>query len=264
MLRILFSSCLVLFSCCLCVSAIAQEGMPQGQLVAVHEDAVIPSMLEKYEEAAKNLASQLATHNIASMTYTGASSQDFVYVYFAPVENMAALDKANAGFDELKKKMGDEAFQATMSQFEGCYNSHRDYLLRHFPDLSYKPEYGREIEDGMLFRHWGFYYVHPGKEMEAREIAKEWKALYESKDIEQGYRLYMGDMGTDMPLLLIAESAKSAEEYYSKSARINKIFGAEGEALLKKTWTVVRKFEQKDGFIRPDLSYFPTEDMTAK
>ncbi|MCG8607732.1 hypothetical protein MJD09_22455, partial [bacterium] len=107
--------------------------------------------------------------------------------------------------------------------------------LRHFPDLSYKPEYGREIADGMLFRHWGFYYVHPGKEMEAMEIAKEWKALYESNNIEAGYRIYMGDMGTAMPLILVANSANSAEEYYTRAARTVEKLGADGEALLKKT-----------------------------
>jgi hypothetical protein len=149
--------------CGLFVTAIAQEGMPQGQLMAIHEDAVIPSMLAKYEDAAKNLASQFAKHDVAGMYYTAANANDFAYVYFSPMENMAALDEARAGFDKLQEKMGTEAFQTTMQKFEGCYNSHRDYLLRHFPDLSHKPEYGREIADGMPFRHWSFYYIHPAR-----------------------------------------------------------------------------------------------------
>jgi hypothetical protein len=96
------------------------------------------------------------------------------------------------------------------------------------------------------------------------ELANEWKALYESKNIQAGYWVYMGDMGTDMPLILVAQSAKSAKDYYSRTAQINATLGAEGEALLKKTWSVVRKFEEKDGFIRPDLSFLPGESMTVK
>jgi len=255
----LFTSLFVaLFSFIPALTVFAQGEMPKSQLVAVHEDAVIPSMVEQYEKASKNLAGLFAKHNIASMSYAVANAQDFTYLYFTPVSNLAEVEKFDAAFQELQKKMGTEAFQADMKLFDGCYHSHRNYMVRLHPDLSYKPEYGNQISEGLNFRQWDFYYIHPGKEDEAMAIAKEWKALYESKKIAEGYRLYMGDLGTDMPVIIVAQSAKSAIDFHSKSEANLKTFGDAGPALLKKTWSVVRKFEQKDGFIRPDLSHLPT------
>lgn len=255
----LFALPLVALLCFIPASpVIAQEEMPQGQLMTIHEDVVIPSKVDKYEKAAKNLASVLAKHNITSLSYTAANSEDFVYIYITPVENLAGVEKLGAGFEELQKKMGKEAFQSTMSQFDNCYDTHRNYMVRMRPDLSYNPEYGSQISDGMNFRHWDFYYIHPGMEEEATEIAKDWKALYETNKITEGYRLYFGGLGTEIPVIVVAQSAKNAVEFYTRSEAEMKAFGEAGQTLLKKTWSVVRKFEQKDGSIRPELSYLPT------
>jgi hypothetical protein len=69
----------------------------------------------------------------------------------------------------------------------------------------------------------------------------------------------MGDMGTDMPVLIVAQSAKNAVDFYTRGEAQEKAFGEAGTALFKKTWAVVRKFEHKDGSIRPDLSHLPTQ-----
>jgi hypothetical protein len=261
----LFFLPVVTFLCSIPASPVfAQEETPQGQLMTIHEDVVIPSKVDKYEKAAKNLASVLAKNNIASLSYTAANSEDFVYIYITPVENLAGVENIGAGFGELQKKMGKEAFQSTMSQFDDCYDSHRNYMVRMRPDLSYNPEYGSQISDGMNFRHWDFYYIHPGMEEKATEIAKEWKALYEKNMITEGYRLYFGALGTEMPLLIVAQSANNAVEFYTRSEAEMKTFGEAGQALLKKTWSVVRKFDHKDGSMRPDLSYLPTQVTKSK
>jgi hypothetical protein len=243
---------------------IAQEEMAQGQLMSIHEDVVIPSKVEKYEKAAKNLASKLAKHNITSVSYTAANSHDFVYIYITPVENLAGVEKIGAGFEELQTKLGNEAFATMMGGFDDCYNSHRNYMVRLRTDLSYNPEYGREISKGMDFRHWSFYYIHPGKDQEAIEVAKEWKALFESKKIIEGYRLYLGGLGMDVPVIIVAQSAKGAVDFYTKAEARMKTFGDAGQALLKKTWSVTRKFEQKDASMRPELSYLPTPKAGSK
>lgn len=225
------------------------------QLFAIHEDVVIPSRVAEYEEAARNLARLFEQHNIPSMQYRAAGSDDFVYVYISPVENYAALDKMNAGFVELQKKMGQSAFANAMDKFNGNYHSHRDYMLRMHPELSYKPEYGNDPTMDMNFRHWDFYHVYPGKETEIEAVAKEWISLNQSKNIEQGYRLYMGDMGTDMPMVLVSFAARNATEYYANSEKNMKALGEEGEKLIQKTMSLVWKYESKDGAMRPDLSY---------
>jgi hypothetical protein len=241
------------------LAVFAQGEMPKSQRFFVHEDVVIPSMVGQYEMAAKNVADLFAKNNLAAFPYTAVSTEDFRYLFFTTVENDAGVSIMDNAFAELEKKIGATASQDAMKAFVGCYESHRNYLIRQFPDLSYKPEYGSQISEGMNFRHWDFYFVHSGKEQEAIAIAKEWKALYAKKSIAEGYRLYMGDLGSDMPLIIVVQSAKDAVDFYSKAAAIQKTLGEESQKLLAKTWSVVRKFDHIDGMIRPDLSYMPTK-----
>ena len=246
--------------CCLATApVVAQDDAPKGQLLSVHEDAVIPSMVEKYENAAKSFAEMIAKNNMPSITYTAANMQNFVYFYFTPVDNMGAIDKMGASWDELAKKAGKQNFDASMKQFDGCYLSHKNYLVRMRPDLSYNPDFGSQIADGMLFRHWDFYYIYPGMEKEADDIAKEWVALSKKVGLPDGYRLYSGSYGTDTPLFIVAQSGKNATDFYTRQEAWFKKAGAEGQALVMKTWKVVRKFYSVNGSIRPDLSVLPKE-----
>lgn len=257
-----------LFAVLMCIvpilNATAQEQESKTQLFTIHEDVVIPSKVAEYEKVAKNFAEFVAEQNITSMQYTAANSDDFVYIYISPLENMADLDKMYAGFQELEEKAGKERFDNVMKGFEGKYHSHRDYLIRMHPELSYKPEYGNNLADGMNYRRWDFYHVYPGKEAEIENIAKEWMALNESNNIEQGYRVYMGDMGTDMPLVIVAHSALNATDFYTNYEKNMAKMGDKAKKLMEKTMGITWKFETKDGMMRPDLSYIKPQVAQAE
>ena len=241
----------------------AQAQTPAPQLFTIHEDVVIPSRVVEYEKAAKNLADLMEQHNMTSMQYSAASGDDFTYIYISTVINYSGLDNMGAGFAELQEKMGKKAFEEAMEKFNGNYHSHRDYMIRLHPELSYNPEYGNNLNDGMNFRHWDFYHVYPGKEAEVAEIAKEWIELNKSMDIKQGYRLYMGDMGTDMPLVIVSHSAKSASDFYSNNEKNMMKLGEAGQKLMTKTMGITWKFERREGAMRPDLSYMKPQVATA-
>ena len=256
----LFFVILAAFCCFATARVVAQDEAPKGQLLSVHEDAVIPSMLEKYESAAKNLSDMIAKNNVP-ISYIAANRQDFVYFYFTPVENLGALDKMGANWAELEKKAGKQAFDGAMKQFDGCYLSHKNYLVRMRPELSYNPDFGGQISEGMLFRHWDFYHIYPGMEKEADDIAKEWVALSKKVGLPDGYRLYSGSFGTDGPVFIVAQSAKDAVDFYTRQEAWMKKAGDEGKALWAKTWKAVRKYDSVNGRIRPDISVLPKETM---
>lgn len=244
------------------ISVMSQE-TSMGQLYSIHEDVVIPSKVQMYEEAAKNLASMFREHQIPSMSYNAASTNDLTYLYIAPVNRLADLEKMDVVFEELEQKVGKEAYESVMGRFSECYNSHRDYMIRLRTDLSYKPEYGNNPSDGLNYRSWEFYHVYPGKEMQMEEMAKKWQALYAKHNIPEGYRIYQGDMGTAVPMLIIVQSAKNAVEYAMASERVMKAMGEEGEKLWYDTMAFVHKIEQKTGMMRPDLSYILGQMATA-
>ena len=251
---------------CLCLAAdpLPAQDAPQSQLLSVHEDNVIPSKVEEYEKAATGLVNAIKSQKLSSISYTGASMDDFTYIYFTPVENLGAVEKINAGFGELQEKMGKDAFAATMKAFDGCYPAHRNYLVRLRRDLSYKPEQGAQISDGLNFRRWEYYHIHPGMEDEAEAIAKEWAALYEKMKSPDGYRLYANSFGLEGPVFIVVQSGKSAADFYARSEAWMKKAGEAGHALMNRTMKVVRKFEAKDGTIRPDLSVGPQAAVQGK
>lgn len=255
---------LVVLLCVLPLTGAFSQEKPEGQLFAIHEDVVNPSRVADYEKAAKNLAALFEQHNINGMQYSAANSNDFVYIYISPVENYAGLDKMDAAFGELQQKMGEDAFNKAMNMFSDNYDRHRDYMVRLHPELSYKPEYGNNMADGMNFRHWNFYHVYPGKEAEIENIAMEWIDLLESKGIQQGYRLYTGGMGTDMPLVIVAHSALNATDFYTNEEKNMAALGEAGKKLMAKTMSITWKFESKDGMMRPDLSFIKPQVAQAE
>lgn len=258
------SSIVVCVGLLLSLNSFAQDQMPKGQLLAIHQDIVMPSKVAEYEKAVKTLAEKFAEHKMTSMPYTAANSEDFTYMFIMPVENYAGLDKMETSFNDLKTKMGEEEFMALMNQFNGTYESSKAYLVKFHPELSYNPEYGSETSQGLNFRRWDYYYVKSGMEQQAIEIANAWKDLYGKHKVTQGYRLYMGDWGTEMPLIIVTQPAMNAAEYYATSQKLMDKFGEEGKQLMQKTMSVVRKFETKNGAMRPDLSYMPTPVATTE
>ncbi|MGD8427754.1 MAG: hypothetical protein PVH63_08975 [Balneolaceae bacterium] len=265
MTRKLFSGVvLVCMGFMIAMNVKAQEQMSQVQLFAIHQDIVIPSKAAEYEKASRNLAQLFASNKMSTMSYTAANSEDFTYIYIMPVGDYAGLDKMEAGFNDLKMKIGDQLFMNAMDMFEGTYSSSSAYLIKYNPDLSYNPSYGSKTSDGLNFRHWDFYYVNPGMEQQAMEIAKEWKDLFQKHNIPEGYRIYVGDIGTEMPLIIVAQPARNAAEYYNNNQKNMETFGEEGQQLMKKTMFATRKMERKNGAIRPDLSYLPEQMAEAE
>ncbi|RMH90973.1 MAG: hypothetical protein D6681_14080 [Calditrichaeota bacterium] len=243
--------CLLLFVGGFSVSA--QEYKSGDQLFMVHEDFVKPSMVAEYEAAIKGFQAALRQHGVTDFGYTTAMTGDFHYLHVQPIKNMAALD--GNPLEGLEKSMGKEALQAMWAKFEGCYDVHKNYLVRLSENFSYNPENVTMSDEEMNFRHWDFYFINPDKAEEARAVAKEWRELHAQKKVPYGYRIYLGGLGTEMPLYVVVQWAKNAADFADRQARVNEMLGEEGKALGVKTMALTRKFEQKNGWMRPDLSY---------
>lgn len=235
----------------------AQNELPKSQLFLMHEDVVLPFMLDKYEQALKDFVQMLKDAKIDNRTYNVVQTDYFNFTSMIPVNNYDGLAKYFGMTPEMIDKIGRDKFEAQMKKFDGCYNTHRNYLLNLRNDLSYKPEYGLNPDDGLNYRHLDYFYVVPGKEDEMMKIVKEWKDLYESKKIDEGFRVYMGALGTEMNMILFVQPAKNRVDFATLSDKQDEILGKEAEVLWKKMLAVTQKFEHHDGMKRPDLSYKP-------
>lgn len=236
----------------------AQDEGNSDQLLSIHEDIVIPSKVAQYEKASKALVEHFAKFNVQGTTYFAANTDDFRYIFYTPVEDLAGVEALGAGWTELEEAMGEEALAELLSQFKGTFESHRNYIVQRRSDLSYNESYGLDPDDELHYRRWTYFYLHGGMMSDGVAISKEWKALYEKHGIEEGYRIYQGGYGSDGPLLGVVIAAKDAVDYQTRQAARVEKFGEEGAALWARTLEVTRKIEVREGGIRPDLSYQPT------
>ena len=247
----------------LCVlSLFAQEEQEKSLLFSVREVEAKPSMNGKYEEAVKGLVAKLKEHEVTSVSFLCAASDNFRYSYVVARENMAALD--DVFFKELQDKMGNEQMTAMWEHFDGTTESTRDFMLRLRPDLSYKPEVDNIGSEETPFRHFDYLYFQSGKGEEAMEILKEWTALCQLKNVPMAYRTYIGGLGTEVPSVVWVEWAKDEVEYYTQRQKNSELLGEEADALWQKTLAITKRFEHNNGSMRLDLSYVPAEKITAK
>jgi hypothetical protein len=125
------------------------------------------------------------------------------------------------------------------------------------PDLSYVPANPRLKPEEQKYVRLQFYYLVPGKEMEAEAIARDYVALFKQKNVTESFSIYISILGDDLPLLVAAIPAKSPADYAAADERTNSITGAEGRALGQRALAITRRIETREAILRPDLSYPP-------
>lgn len=162
-----------------------------------------------------------------------------------------ALAKAGgAKFADLWKRGGD-----TME-----YS--KEMAVQNSTELSYTPAAPRMKFEDMRYFHYDFYYVLAGHEAEADAVAKDFVALWKSKNIPDGYRLFKSVTGPEMPVIIVEVGAKDMADYAVHSAANLAAVGDAGKALFGRAWAVTRRFESKNCVLRPDLVVPPAP--TAK
>ena len=229
----------------------AQES--ETQLLMVHEENVIVSEFDNYWKSQEHFNQVLADHNITDIEFYTHSTNDNRFWFVVPIENYAALDKDL--FQSLGNALGEEGMKALFDEFAGTFTGQRDYVIRYHPDLSYKAdELGSENNN---FRVWWFGYIHMGKSDEYIEVQKEWKTLYEKTNAKQGYTVYTGGVGMDVPVIAVMFWAESPAAFAALAEETIQMQGEEREALWNKSKALLRKMERVEGWYHPQLSYVP-------
>jgi hypothetical protein len=234
--------------------SLAQDS-DDAQMLLIHEDMVIPAQSDKYIEASKNLKQALIDNSVTSFNYRSFWLYDGSFIHVSFIDNFAALD--NSPWKELSDKMGKEETQALFSQYEGTYNSHRDYIAYFHPSMSYKPE--QLQEPGNNFKEWMYLYYNEGDQEAMIEVMKEWKALYEAKGIADGYTVYTAGLGHYGPVVVIHSWAKSEVEMAKRSEDHMAVLGEERMELMKKTMPLIQKQKSIRGYFMEDISYTPEQ-----
>ena len=231
---------------------------PKPIFITVHEEIVPPAMVMRYETLTKEFLAALAAKNIndPNIALTTFMTSDFHYVYISRLQNgLAGFETMFNAWMSLPDKIGKEKWQDMMARSIGTTSSYNEVLAMRRDDLSYMPATPRLKPEEETYVRWQFYYLVPGKESEAETIAKDYAAAFKAKNIANGFTIYMAMMGQDLPLLVAAVGAKSPTDYAAMDEKDTATLGNDLRALQARALAITRKFETREGWYRPDLSY---------
>lgn len=234
-------------------AAVAQESS-QPSMFFVIQEHVKPSMLQEYEALTKELIGELTAAGVADAQFVTISGPELGYTYVMQVEGFAGIDAAHQAWEAAIAAVGKEKFMEMHGRFGEMMDHSAASVIMLREDLSYLPE-TVAITGDVPFRKYYWYYTIPGKEMALEAVAKEYAALYESKGIETGWRIYQVVMGPDLPAYLVVLSAESEAAFIARSSEIEQLLGDDVQELYNKSMKTTRRLEVMEGWVRPDLSY---------
>lgn len=239
----------------LSIAATAQEKKPQ--LYFIEDYVVKPSMVPQFEAALKDLIATVYKPYNWPWPMETYSTEDFHYYFLYPFKNMAEIDKAFAVFSEILGKFGEQKWDALNRKMGGASEYYKQGTVTLSPELSYIPEKPRLKPEEMKFVYWGFCYVMPGREKEFEAQFKKIVALYESKKIDHGFKCWIGGLGTDLPFYFLSETGKSTADLFLTEEKVMKLVNPDITTIWNEMLGMMRKYEFKTGWIRPNLSFAP-------
>ena len=228
---------------------------PKDQLYWVREEVAKVDMWDKYESTSKEWV-KLMTEAGLDFPYMWASQRDDAhYYYLFALDNYAAIDKFPGIFGAAIEKIGKDKWAKFMIENEGSMVTHKDFIVTRSAKYSYWPKEPRLKPEERKFIHWMFFHYKLENRKEVMDIMTEWKQLYESKNIKNGYTIWLMELGLDNNSVVLTESYKDGADYYTSTEADNALMEAEAKALWTKMSQYITSIENKYGNQRPDLGF---------
>lgn len=234
-------------------TAQGNPGEYQGYLI--YEDVVIPSQVTRYEEMTREQLN-LYTNQKFQHSVDVFNTSDFTYYWVIEVDNYASIDTLYMDFNTLYRDQP-EKVNEIREGFAGTHTSTRSWTCFFDRDLSFRPPVLVESEPAGPYLHMGFCYPVKGKMEEARQAMKGFVRLSTEKGAKLGWDTYIGDLGVDAPMFFWISFASDPVEFHQFNSSDFDLIGEEADELWTELRNVMRKYEEKQGWYRKDLSYNP-------
>jgi hypothetical protein len=250
--------------CCSVTASLFMQAQEQkSRNFFIYEQAVKPDCFVDYLKAVQEEWNKASEYKISFYPVNTWSTGDFHYYFIIPIENMASIDALTLAWmkfhEELKAKMGDQAYVELMKNSADTVDYSQYYVYTFRPDISYIPQNPRLKPEERTYAKWDFYYVKAGKEKEFEAITREFITVLKSENFSGIYDVAYGSFGTQMPVYVVWTPARNAGDYYEtqnktvmSQAAMEKIQG-----LWQKLYKLVKRIESKDAYYNPELSYTP-------
>ena len=250
--------------CLLLLAAVTLSGQtpaapatPAPQYFLIHEEVARPSMVAQYESVTRDLLNAF-TEKKADPKVFGMrlyTSPDFHYYYVVPISSWAAMDAFPASWASISQAVGKDRWKDLMLRGNSAMSSYNEYVIMRRDDLSYVPANPRVPVQDRMYAHWSFYYVDAAHTDDIEQVAKDFVALYKSKNLDTGFTVYQVMSGNDLPLYIVSSAGRNAADYWANDERVNAILGNDVRPLQARAASYTRKLEMREGRLRPEMSY---------
>jgi len=236
-------------------SAIAQNESGGYQGYLIWEDVVYPSEVTAYENMARQQMKLYADEEFPRRIDV-YNTTDFTYYWVVEVDNYASIDTIYMDFNKIYRNMP-ERVNEIMEGFAGTHESTRSWTCYADEELSFRPPDQEGTADVGPYLFLGFCFPQKGKMDEAREAMKGFVRVANEKGAKLGWNTYIGDLGVDAPMFFWSSLARDAIEFHTLNSADFDVMGEDADGLWNDLRNVMRKYEEKNGWYRNDLSYDP-------
>src|SRR5947209_3578599 len=169
------------------LSAFAVEP-PKQQLYVLFEDVLNPSMIAQYEGATKDLFGAFGEKKMTSPSFgvNTYMTADMHYMYMTPLANWAQLDTIDKDWMGASEVIGKDRWADIHKRRNPAILSYDEVVVARRDDLSYMPENPRLPRESEPFARLDYYYLRPGTEAQAEQVAKDYVALFKETKTQDG------------------------------------------------------------------------------
>ena len=235
--------------------AVAQESAEkekQQSYLRIVQYVVPPGKADEFQTIARQVVEQLADQE-STASFVCMRSQEVVFSFILPMNSSGERSRQTGALIEAGRSLGD----AWARQAADTIDYMNEFLVIARPDLSYVPENPRLSPTETRFMHFDFHHLNFGTESVAEATAKRFAALHEQTGCDTGFTVYEVVGGTELPILIVATGAKDIADYYANQQRVLERLGDGVASIAESRDTVVRRIEQIDSTVLPELSYQP-------
>jgi hypothetical protein len=221
------------------MAVLGEEEEGKVKPLYVEEVVIRPAKIDEFRTTVEEIRTIYVNYKLPYTCFVHSSLDNQYYWFCFPVKDLADLDNLFKAVNEIVNEYGKEKWSELWDRQEVTTQYRKTYILNYSPEYSFSPE---KMGESNYWRnqHW---YVEPGKEKEFRSILKEWVAVYDKKKIPVGYEVYVGGIGTNIPVYSVLFRGKDVPDIWQKFDKIGEIGGPEVRVLRKKMEALTKRIE---------------------
>jgi hypothetical protein len=237
----------------------AQE-MPKDQLFYIHEEVAKFDKIDQYNSANEEFTQMMKDSKLDVASIYASETDDLHFYYLVPLNNYADIDKLSEAFNKMMTMADKDKMNKNMQEGSESTEYTRELVFKRSASLSYSPKQMPNLDMSKKnFLHWDYYTFKPEYRKQVMDLGAKIKKLYEDKNIETPFTVWLADMGERNNLIVVTTMAKDAVSFYQQSDKDNAELGKDMDDLWNQMMPMLEHFEEKNGHTRPDLSYMKSE-----